>query len=166
MIQQRLHPDAFKAAVTGLLLLAAWIGLGLSATAQAQQNYGQYYQKELKKTGGGGMGLGNSNRYLYDKYFYHNPSVSPYLSAVRGGNLSGTSYYANVKPELERRRANERAQAAYVQQRKQQGNIGDTRFPGAITGGGVDASYLKPVPSRPTKPSSYYNHWYGGWNNR
>lgn len=162
MVLQRFQPGMSQALVASLSILTICLVVCFPAAAQAQQNYGQYYERQFKKTGGGGLGLGSSDRYLYDKYFYRNPSVSPYLSAVRGGNLSGTAYTTSVRPELERRRAAERAEAAYVQQRKLQGNIGDTRYPGAVTGGGVNAAYLKPAPKRSTKPSAYYNHWYGG----
>jgi len=150
---------SFGLSIAGLLLAVA-------VPAAAQQNYGQYYQQEFKKSGGG-LGTGNSNRYLYDKYFYHRPTVSPYLSAVRGGDMSGTAYYASVRPELQRREANAKAQSAYIQQRKLQGNIGDTRFPGSVgLGGAIDTSYLKPIPQQKSTPSAYYNHWYGGWADR
>jgi len=167
MPNTRYQLDSASARLIALGLLIAALQTAWSASALAQQSYSQYYQQQFKQTGGGGLGLGNSNRYLYDKYFYHNPAVSPYLSAVRGGDMSGTAYYASVRPELERREASAKAQSAYIQQRKLQGNIGDTRFPGSVgLGGAVDASYLKPIPAQKTTPSAYYNHWYGGWADR
>jgi len=167
MLLTRVHYVTLAGRLIVLILLVAGLLMGRATPASAQQNYGQYYQKQFKKTGGGGLGLGSSNRYLYDKYFYHRPTVSPYLSAVRGGDLSGTAYYASVKPELERREAAARNQAAYVQQRKLEGKVGDTRMPGtAFYGASADNAYLKPIPQRTTTPSAYYNHWYGGWANR
>jgi len=161
----RVHRVIFPVRLVALGLLIAGLEVAWSASAEAQQSYGQYYQQEFKKTGG--LGLQSSNKYLYDKYFYHNPAVSPYLSAVRGGDLSGTAYYASVRPELQRREANAKAQSAYIQQRKLEGNIGDTRYPGSVgLGGAIDASYLKPIPAQKTTPSAYYNHWYGGWAGR
>lgn len=160
------HLGILPARLIDLSLLVAGLLVALATPAVAQQSYGQYYQKQFKQTGGG-LGTGSSNKYLYDKYFYQRPSVSPYLSAVRGGDMSGTAYYASVKPELERRSAAERNQAAYVQQRKLEGKVGDTRYPGAAYyGGTADAAYLKPIPQQKTTPSAYYNHWYGGWAGR
>jgi hypothetical protein len=156
--------DSAPVRLIALGLLVAGLQFAWSASALAQQSYGQYYQQQFKQTGGGGLGSENSNRYLYDKYFYHRPTVSPYLSAVRGGDMSGTAYYTSVKPELERREAAAKSQAAYIQQRKLEGKIGDTRFPGsAYYGATPDPSYLKPIPQQKTTPSAYYNHWYGGW---
>jgi hypothetical protein len=153
------------------LLLALSVAMSLCVAfmprgASAQQSYSDYYRKSLKQTGGG-LGTESSSRYLYDKYFYHNPAVSPYLNLARGDTMSGTSYQAYVKPELARREAALKAQSAYLQQRKLQGNIGDTRFPGAGFVGGTPAdAWLKPVPPVKSTPSFYYNHWYGGWANR
>lgn len=167
MVLQRFQTGMQQALVASLSVLAVCLVVCLSSTTQAQQSYGQYYQKQFQQTGGGGLGLGSSNRYLYDKYFYRNTAVSPYLSAVRGGSLSGTAYTTSVRPELERRQAAERSQAAYIQQRKLAGNVGDTRYPGsAFYGASPGSAYLKPVPKTAAKPSAYYNHWYGGWANR
>lgn len=164
MLLTHLHSHRFSGCLLAWSLFAAALELAASANLLAQQSYGQYYQQQFKSTGGSGLGLQGSNRYLYDKYFYHNPAVSPYLSAVRGGDMSGTAYYTSVKPELERREAAAKSQAAYIQQRKLEGNIGDTRYPGSgYYGATPDPSYLKPIPQQKTTPSAYYNHWYGSW---
>jgi hypothetical protein len=150
--------------VLGLLMVG--LSFGLESPAVAQQSYGQYYQQQFKQTGGG-LGTNSSNKYLYDKYFYQRPTVSPWVNLDRGGDMYGTGYQAYVAPEIRRRDAAARTQSAYIQQRKLEGNIGDTRFPGSVGyGGRVDASYLKPVPPQITTPSAYYNHWYGGWADR
>ena len=164
MMHSRFHCRAASRVILGRFVGGCL--LVLAASAFAQQGYGQYYQKDFKKTGGG-LGAGNSNKYLYDKYFYHRPTVSPYLNLGRGGGMSGSSYQTYVRPELERREAADKAQSAYLQQRKLEGKIGETRFPGsAYKGGTIDPSYLKPVPAQKSTPSAYYNHWYGGWQNR
>jgi hypothetical protein len=148
-----------------LLLLtatsAAW-SVHTHAMAQAPSNYGAYFSQTA-----GMRGAESGNRYLYDKYFYGQATVSPYMSLARPGNDSSANYQMFVRPELERRAANEKAGMAYVQQRKLQGNVGYTAFPGAgFAGGTVNDAILKPAPKTTTTPSSYYNHWYGGWSNR
>ena len=140
-------------------VLLAWTN-----SAPAQQGYGNYYGQNFKKYGGQ-IGTQSSSRYLYDKYFYHTPSVSPYVNLGRADTMSGTSYQAYVRPEQERRQATKYAQSAYIDARKREGKVGDTRFPGA-TYGEAGTAYMKPVPQRKSTPSAYYNHWYGGWQNR
>lgn len=151
-----------------LLLVGMAVGTmacltAVSLEASAQQSYSDYYRSSLPKTGGG-LGTENSNRYLYDKYFYHNPAVSPYMNLERRDTLGGTSYQAYVRPEQQRREAAMKTQATYLQQRKLQGNIGDTRFPGAgFVGGTVQDARLKPVPPPRLNTPTYYNTWYSGW---
>ncbi len=143
---------------------AASIVVAATATAQVPNSYGSYYTQNFAKTGGG-LGTDSANRYLYDKYFYQRPTVSPYLNLGRSGTNSATSYQSYVRPELERREANATASRAYVQQRKLEGRIGETRLPGAgFSGGTINNALLKPAPKVSSTPSAYYNHWYGGWN--
>jgi len=143
-------------------LMCAQVG-SPSATAQVPQSYGQYYQKNVTKYSGQ-LGTQSSARYLYDKYFYNSPGVSPYMNLYRPGTMSDTAYQAYVRPEQQRREAAERAQAAYLQQRKLDGNVGYTRYPGAnFVGATVGDAYLKPVPAVKSPNSAYYNHWYGNW---
>jgi hypothetical protein len=145
---------------------AVCAGLGKNVFAQMPSSYGSYYTEQLKISGPS-LGAQSSSRYLYDKYFYHNTAVSPYLNLGRPGTDAATSYQAFVRPEQERRQAAAVAGANYVQQRKLEGRVGDTRFPGAgFMGGTAGNAILKPVPSVKTTPSAYYNHWYGGWANR
>ena len=100
------------------------------------KSYSDYYRQNP----GIRTGAPGTNAYLYDKYFYHSPGISPYLNLGRAGNDAADSYHLYVKPELERRRANTIAQAQYVQQRKLQGNIGHTEYPGAGYIGGTPAN--------------------------
>jgi hypothetical protein len=148
----------------GVLAVAVSSAAAHRACAQLPSNYGSYYTQNFAKTGGG-LGTDSSSRYLYDKYFYQKSTVSPYLNLGRAGSNSGTSYQTFIRPELQRREANEAASRAYVQQRKLEGRVGETRLPGAgFSGGTLNDAYLKPMPKVQNTPSAYYNHWYGGWN--
>jgi hypothetical protein len=131
-----------------------------AALAQVPSNYGAYYSQNINP--GSGLAATSPNRYLYDKYFYHRPSVSPYANLNRPGTDLTTAYQAYVRPELERREAMETASRAYIQQRKLEGKVGETRYPGAFTGNVI----MKPVPNVKATPPAYYNHWYGGWKNK
>lgn len=132
---------------------------------QLPNTYGQYYQSKIPSYSG--PGIATSNKYLYDKYFYQRPTVSPYINVGRLDTDFGTSYQAYVRPELERREASAAAQRAYVQQRKLEGRVGETRYPGAgFVGANPGQSLMKPSLPASTTPSSYYNHWYGNWAGR
>ncbi len=135
-----------------------------SEVAVGQQGYGSYYGQTVKQTHGQ-LGAQSSSRYLYDQYFYKRSSVSPYINLDRLDTYSGTSYQSYVRPEQERRERTMAAQSAYIDARKREGRVGDTRFPGATYGGGGTA-IMKPVPQQKSTPSAYYNHWYGGWQGR
>jgi hypothetical protein len=146
-----------------VLATVAWL-CALSASAGAQQGYGNYYGQTFKQSGGQ-LGAQSTSRYLYDKYFYHSPAVSPYVNIDRLDTMGGTAYQAYVRPEQERREATMRAQANYIDARKREGKVGDTRYPGA-TFGGSGTAIMKPVARQPKTPSHYYNHWYGGWKDK
>lgn len=140
------------------LLAFAFLLLIVSSSDAQTGGYGAYYQQNLSKTMSHDPG---TNRYLYDKHFYRNANVSPYLSAIRGGSDSGTAYTASVRPELQRREAAKRSQMDYIQKRKLQGNIGHTVYPGANFMGATTANALmKPPQKKPIKPTGYYSHWY------
>jgi hypothetical protein len=150
--------------IAGLVgLAAAWALGGWPDCAWAQQGYGSYYGQKAVQSGGQ-LVKGSPANYLYDKYFYNRPSVSPYLNLGRMDPLDGTAYQAYVRPEQERRERTMQAQNAYLDARKREGRVGDTRYPGATYGGGGTA-ILKPPPKRPSNSTSsaYYNHWYGSW---
>jgi hypothetical protein len=149
---------------TRAILATACCLAALAGVASAQQGYGSYYGQQARKQHGQ-LGTESVGRYLYDQYFYKRPSVSPYVNLDRPDPYGGTSYQAYVRPEQQRREATMRAQGAYIDARKREGRVGDTRFPGA-TYGGVGTAILKPVPQRKSTPSAYHNHWYGGWANR
>ena len=149
-----------RAASRTALALWCWWGV-CGLPAYAQQGYGSYYGQNVAKSGGQ-LGAQSVDRYLYDKNFYHRSSVSPYVNLDRLDPMSGTSYQAYVKPEQQRRERTMQAQNAYIDARKREGRVGDTRYPGATYGGGGTA-IMKPMQKQSSTPSAYYNHWYGGW---
>jgi hypothetical protein len=147
--------------------LAVVFGMACASTsgvAFGQQGYGSYYGQTVQQTHGQ-LGTQSTTRYLYDQHFYKRSTVSPYANLDRFDTSSSDAYHAYVKPEQERRQRTMAAQNAYIDARKRDGRVGDTRFPGATYGGGGTA-IMKPVPQRKSTPSAYYNHWYGGWQNR
>jgi hypothetical protein len=125
------------------------------------QGYSDFYNQNRKVVG---QNVG-TNAHLYNKYFYHSPGVSPYMNLGRHGSDAAESYQLYVRPELERREASRVAQGKYVQQRKLQGNVGHTQYPGALTNGGAANAYRVPT-SNAARTPAYHNHWYGGWNKR
>lgn len=145
------------------LLLAASATVYCSAdSAAAQQGYGSYYGQTVTRTHGQ-LGTQSPTRYLYDEYFYHRPSVSPYMNIDRLDTMDGAAYQAYVRPELQRREATRQAQSAYLDYRKKEGRVGETRFPGATFGGGGGTAIMKPAAKPVSTPGAYHNHWYGGW---
>ena len=101
--------------------------------ACGQQGYGSYYGQRFKQTHGQ-LGAQSSSRYLYDQYFYKRSTVSPYINLDRADLTGVDSYHAYVKPEQERRQRTMAAQNAYIDARKREGRVGDTRYPGATYG--------------------------------
>jgi hypothetical protein len=142
-------------------IVAAWWLACLAGVLPAQQNYGSFYTQQAAKYHGQ-LGTQSSSRYLYDKYFYHRPSVSPYLNLARPDTMSGTSYQAYVRPEQQRRAAQYQVQTATIDQLKRSGRVGGIHDPSVNYGGARTAGYRPTSPPRST-PSAYYNHWYGGW---
>lgn len=135
--------------------VACWLAC-LAGKLGAQSNYGSFFTQQGAKYGGG-LGTQSSSAYLYDKYFYHNKSVSPYANLARRDPLGGTNYYSYVKPEQERRERQYEAQTAQIDQLKKSGRVGGIRYPGVSLGGTGQVR----SPAAAT-PSAYYNHWYGG----
>jgi hypothetical protein len=143
---------------TPLAWAALWT-LSSVGSAAAQQGYGSYYGQRVTDTSG--QAAASPTNYLYDKYFYNRPTVSPYVNLDRLDPLDGTAYQTYVRPQQQARQQQRYSQAVYIDARKKAGNVGDTRLPGAIGGG---AANLKPLPKRPqTTSGAYHNHWYGGW---
>jgi hypothetical protein len=155
------HPRAMRQ-IGGLIAFAAlWALGGPPSSASAQQGYGSYYGQKVTQSSGQ-IGKQSPANYLYDKYFYNRPSVSPYINLDRVDPMDGTAYQTYVRPEKERREQTMQAQRAYIDARKREGRVGDTRYPGATYGGGGTA-IMKPPPKPTSTPGAYHNHWYGGW---
>jgi hypothetical protein len=138
--------------------------IGLPQCALGQQGYGSYYGQTVVKSHGQ-LGTQSSSRYLYDEYFNKRPSVSPYINLDRFDTMDGTAYQSYVRPEQQRRDNAMAAQRTYIDARKREGRVGDTRYPGATYGGGGTA-IMKPHAKPVSTPGAYHNHWYGGWQNR
>jgi hypothetical protein len=141
---------------------ALWLVGWCAVPATAQQGYGSYYgQKVVNPVGG--MKAASPTNYLYDKYYYNRPTVSPYANLDRLDTLDGTAYQAYVRPQQEARQRQRYDNAVYLNQRKLEGRVGDTRYPGAIGAGGGTA-IMKPQQKRPQSTmGAYHNHWYGAW---
>jgi hypothetical protein len=151
------HPRTRRATQVALAALAM---LAVAGSAAAQQGYGSYYGQQVSR--GASALPATPNNYLYDKYFYNRPTVSPYANIDRLDSDSGTSYQTYVRPQQQARQQQRYAQAMYIDSRKKEGRVGDTRYPGAMGGG---TPILKPAQKRPqSTPGAYHNHWYGGWN--
>jgi hypothetical protein len=106
---------------------------------QAPGGYGAYFQQKAITAPSGGSAP-SSGRYLYDKYFYHRPTVSPYLNVFRPDTPTSTSYHAYVRPEIQRR--------------------------ASASNNATSSVWNKPLHAARPTPSAYHNHWYGGWNKR
>ncbi len=113
--------------------------MGMS-TAKAQETlprtYSDYYAQQLHAYHQPSIDLG---RYTFDKYFYHNPAVSPYLNLLRPSGSYVNNYFQYVLPE---------------EQRRQQVM---TRMDEPLRTGGRSIGI-----GGGTLPGPYYNHWYGG----
>jgi hypothetical protein len=160
MISTQSTPPKIRLRATTFLLAIACGACVSRGVASAQQGYGGYYGQQVTKTHGQ-IGTQSSSRYLYDQYFYKRSTVSPYLNLDRYDTMDGTAYQAYVRPEQQRREATRQAQAQYLDYRKKEGRVGETRFPGATYGGGT--AIMKPLPKPAATPGAYHNHWYGGW---
>jgi hypothetical protein len=145
-------------------LLRSMLLLGLFAlpySANAQGYNGSYYQPRKTKpfetklaSGHGQPRYMNPTRDLYNKYYYHRPSVSPYLNLDRPTVAGTTAYHTWVRPEQQRRQQQAQKQSAYIAARKQQ-----TGFSG-ISYGAAGRLNLGATPK--PRPNAYYNQWYGG----
>ncbi len=125
-------------------------------TPQArQQSYSDYYSKNATKYR---RPSASAAKYTVDRIYYKSPSVSPYMSLLRGAGGGYTSnYYEYVRPEENRR------QRSFQQ---------EIKGAGRGTAGTRRASTIAPrsfgaVPAgRPAHQgvvnSNYYKHFYGG----
>jgi hypothetical protein len=174
------------------ICLTTLLASAFAATASAQpfsdtSSYANLYSWQL---GTSGQPL-NSNTYLWDRYYYNNPNVSPYLNLNRVQPYGGTDYFTYVQP-MEQQRQREQTLSAggptrgghFTAGAGAGGSIGiapaptlgpSTYNPGAPIQGRT--SYSQPFnsgseimpysTSAPNRSASYYqNHYYGGWEGR
>lgn len=96
---------------------AALFSAGIVATAGAQtgmpkpQSYTDFYKQQRQQTHTTYM---TPRQYTYNKYFYHNPAISPYSNLMRPTGQYTPKYQTYVRPEQQRRAA--QAQPQLVQQ--------------------------------------------------
>lgn len=91
--------------VAAALLL--WCGLIASGPLFAQvgvkpKSYSDYYREQRQQTHTGYM---TPRQYTYNKYFYHNPAISPYSNLMRPASPYVPKYQTYVQPEIQRRSA-------------------------------------------------------------
>jgi len=109
-------------------------------TAAPRQSYSDYYLSNVQRQAtiyGVRGGATNPRKYIVDKYYYHNPAISPYLNLARPRSSPTSNYFSYTVPEQQRR------QAAAVKAEQARRNSASRA-------------------SRPTSTSSYYNQFYGG----
>ena len=145
-------------------LIAAACCLVLAEHCSGQQGYGSYYGQTVKQTHGQ-IGTQSTSRYLYDQHFYKRSTVSPYINLDRMDTVKQHGLPGVRSPGAGASAADDGGPKCLHRLPQKEGRVGDTRFPGATYGGGGTA-IMKPVPQRKSTPSAYYNHWYGGWQNR
>ena len=92
-----------------LLAIVGWVALSWWPKDSCAQNYlpprpqtyTEYYNKQLKTYHRPPTDVRN---YTIDKYFYHRPTLSPYLNlGRRTGPNTLNNYYKYVRPEVQRR---------------------------------------------------------------
>lgn len=116
-IQMIARQTVISAATTLLFL-----GL-LAAPAAAQHGLADLYRRDHA------IGGRSVERYLFNRHFYHRPSVHPALNLDRRDPFGSTAYHSFVRPEKERREQAARDERAYRAARMREGRIGETRLP-------------------------------------
>lgn len=160
-----------------LIVGIAAVAIGNAAgTARAQwdpvgSSYANLYTWQL---GTSGQPL-DKNTYLWDRYYYNNPNVSPYLNLSRIQPYGGTDYFTYVQP-LEQQRQRQASMSAggptaggrFDAGPSTSGSMVRPKNPFSRGPGGPASSEIMPFnPNSPQRSSSYYsNHYYGGWEGR
>jgi hypothetical protein len=140
--------------------LLLWGICALPALSHAQSYYGGYYQQNSAKpfdaklaSGRGQPSYMSPTRDLYNKHFYHRPSVSPYMNLGRPAvGSNSTAYHTYVRPEQQRRQQQAQKQSDFIAARKRE-----------TTYHGMNYGAVQPkigAASKP-RPNAYYNQWYG-----
>jgi hypothetical protein len=136
---------AFGQSMIIVAQVATWATVDSAHGQSTPQSYGQYYSSNAPKT----PNMISPTHYLYNKYFYHSPSVSPYVNLDRRDSQSGDAYSTWVQPELARRQNS--AQTSWSQSHRP--NSAANNY-GLAAGGN---------PGRRPKASAaspYYNQYY------
>lgn len=96
--------DRSATRVASLILLLA-VALSVTGSTKGQPfsgpSYTSIYGENYSQTARPRM---NPRTYTYNRYFYHNPDISPYLNLARPTSGYTNPYRAYVQPELNRRR--------------------------------------------------------------
>jgi hypothetical protein len=117
-VRSALRFTAVQAVLAALLWLVA-----LATPAAAQHGLADLYRRDHA------IGSRSVERYLFNRHFFHRPSVHPALNLDRPDPFGTTAHHAFVRPEQERREQAARDQRAYRAGRMQEGRIGETRLP-------------------------------------
>lgn len=142
-------PSSIDALGRGMISLALVAALAADDWAHGQampQSYGQYYGSNVAKT----PSMISPTHYLYNKYFYHSPSVSPYINLDRRSSQSGDAYSTWVRPELARRQ--NATQTAWSHSNRTSSSANNY----GLAAGGRPGQR----PKQKSAPSPYYNQYY------
>jgi hypothetical protein len=104
-------------------LAASCLFAALAESAAAQHGLADLYRRDHA------IGARSVERYLFNRHFFHRPSVHPALNLDRPDPSGTTAFHSFVRPEQERREQAVRDQRAYRAGRMQEGRIGETRLP-------------------------------------
>jgi hypothetical protein len=144
--------------------VAFGVSLVLSNFAHAQGGIASYYMLDVNRQRGG-LGSNSVDRYLYDKHFFHRPTVNPILSLDRFDPIGSTNYHAFVRPERERRENLRQTQQAYVDARRHAGRVGETRFNNPQTRGRAQPANPRAAAANARGSGARFNdmgRWFGG----
>lgn len=146
------------------LCVAVGLCCAVSSVVCAQGGIASYYMLDVNRQRGG-LGSNSVDRYLYDTHFFHRPTVSPLMSLDRFDPIGSTNYHAFVRPERERRELAQQNQRAYVEARRREGRIGETRFNNPQTRGRAPAANPRAAAANARSSGARFNdlgRWYGG----
>lgn len=153
-----------------------------TASAQPFSNTSSYANLYSWQLGTSGQPL-TPQSYLWDRYYYNNPNVSPYLNLMRAQPYGGTDYFTYVQP-MEQQRERQQTISAGGPTRGGYYSAGAGGSPGSLNSSSMNGGMYHPNSSMqgqssygsqimpystgaPNRSASYYqNHYYGGWEGR
>jgi hypothetical protein len=100
-----MRKHATRCLIYGAIALAGAVSLAQVSSNpfmpyQQPKSYSDYYKENLQSYA---RPPASAKQYTVDKYFYHNPTISPYLNLTRSADAYTNNYFRYVKPELDRR---------------------------------------------------------------